>query len=146
MQARMWPPVRTCTNMAGLKVLFQGHGAESVKEARSAGFTGHQRMRCPGVEGGRRQEENDLIDSFRRTRNVRTIRFFMHFHTGQKHLVSARRSQHSQKLLAHKNRDMTQYCSLTNCHCGPDPQSSAPAKARKQRGVSPCRGKPKPRS
>ena len=89
----LWPPVRTCTNMASLKVLFQGHGAESVKEARSAGLTGHQRMRCPGVEGGRRQEENDLIDSFRRTRNVRTIRFFMHFHTGQKHPVSARRSQ-----------------------------------------------------
>ena len=72
--------------------VVQGHGAESVKEARSAGFTGHQRLRCPGVEGCRRQEENDLIYSFRRTRNVRTIRFFMHFHTGQKHLVLARRS------------------------------------------------------
>jgi len=31
-------------------------------------------------------------------------------------------------------------------HPGLDPGSSAPAKARKQHGASPCRGKPKPRS
>ena len=27
----LWPPERTCTNMAGLKMVFQEHGAVSVK-------------------------------------------------------------------------------------------------------------------
>ena len=92
----MWPTARTCMKTAGLKMLSRGCGVVSVKRARNNGFMGHRWPRWPSVEECGRPEENHLIDSRRRKQNTQKVNSLMHFRTGQKHTVSARRSQHSE--------------------------------------------------
>ena len=65
----------------------------SAERASNPGYVSRQWPFCPSVEDCGRPEQDNFIDSYGRRRTSGNPNSLVHFHTGQKHAVSGRRSQ-----------------------------------------------------
>ena len=65
----------------------------SAERASNPGYVTRQWPFCRSVEDCGRPEQDNLIDSYGRRRTSGNPNSLVHFHTGQKHAVSGRRSQ-----------------------------------------------------